>query len=304
MAKTRVIPREAAVPVHEANALTGEVACWDERISVLWWADIQGQRLLGFSPENGRQETHNLPGMLGLIVLHASGGLVLGLEDGLYSFNPATGLGARLVAIEADDPRTRVNDGAVDTKGRLWFGTMDKTGSGDPIGSLYCLSIDGTLRRLQTKIRVPNTMSFSPDGRTFYWSDSRTRTVQACDYNPESGEIGSSRAFVEYPEGASPDGSCVDAEGALWIAVVGGARLERRLPDGSVDTIVELPVSRPTMPRLGGPDGRTLFVTSQRRFLNAERLAREPLAGDLLMVRAEFVRAATSNLARVRSVAA
>jgi sugar lactone lactonase YvrE len=57
------------------------------------------------------------------------------------------------------------------------------------------------------------------------------------------------------------------------------------LPDGTLDTVVELPVSRPTMPMLGGSDGRTLFVVSQRRFLPAPQLARQPLAGDLLALR-------------------
>ena len=154
MTGPRVIRRDAVIPVHEANALTGEVPCWDARNGRLWWADIQGQRLLGFSPASGRQETHNLPGMLGLIVLRAAGGLVLGLEDGLYPFDPATGLGRRLVAVEADDARTRLNDGAADASGRLWFGTMDKTGSGEPIGGLYCLA-DGVVRRVRSNVQHP-----------------------------------------------------------------------------------------------------------------------------------------------------
>jgi len=296
MTGPRVIRRDAVIPVHEANALTGEVPCWDARSGRLWWADIQGQRLLGFSPASGRQETHNLPGMLGLIVLRAAGGLVLGLEDGLYPFDPATGLGPRLVAVEADNARTRLNDGAADASGRLWFGTMDKTGSGEPIGGLYCLA-DGAVRRVRSNVSIPNSINISPEGRTFYWADSRTRILQACDYDPATGELGASRIFASYPEGETPDGSCVDAEGALWIAIVGGARLERRLADGTLDTIVELPVSRPTMPRLGGPDGRTLFVTSQRRFLDAERLDCEPLAGDLLAVRADVVTTAPPRAA-------
>ena len=95
------------------------------------------------------------------------------------------------------------------------------------------------------------------------------------------------RPFAEYSGDEAPDGACVNSEGCVWIAVVGGARVERRRPDGSLDTIVELPVSRPTMPMLGGPDGRTLFVTSQRRFLSTAAIAAEPLAGDLLAVRVD-----------------
>jgi sugar lactone lactonase YvrE len=84
----------------------------------------------------------------------------------------------------------------------------------------------------------------------------------------------------------------------VWIAVVGGSRVERRRPDGELDTVVELPVSRPTMPMLGGADGKTLFITSQRRFLTAEALRAEPFAGDLLAVRID-VAAAPAALARI-----
>lgn len=287
MTAPRIIGRDAAVPVHEANALTGEVPCWDTVRGMLWWVDIQGQRLLGFAPRDDRQLVFNLPSMPGLLVLRRTGGLLIGLEDGLYPFDPAAGLGRRLVAVEAEDARTRINDGAADPNGRLWLGTMDKTGSGVPIGSLYCLGADRSLRRERGEVRVPNAINFSPDGRTFYWTDSRTRIFEACDYDAQSGRPGPARVFVRYAEGETPDGACVDAEGALWIAVVGGGRLERRRPDGTLDTVVELPVSRPTMPRLGGAQGRTLFVTSQRRFLDAGQLARQPLAGDLLAVEVE-----------------
>lgn len=281
---TRVIRRDAARPVQEANALTGEVPCWDPRSETLWWIDVQGQRLLGFSPKTGRQTVHNVPSMPGLLVLRQGGGLMAGLEDGLYPFDPGKGLGERLIAVEAEDQRTRINDGGADAAGRLWFGTMDKTGSGEPIGSLYCLSPDLRLRVAKPHIRIPNATAFSPDGRTFYFADTPTRTIEAHDYDPGRGEFGPSRTFVRYAGEEKPDGVCVDAEGALWIAVIEGGRLERRLPDGTLHTVVELPVSRPTMPMFGGADGRTLFITSQRRFLSAGRLASEPLAGDLLAV--------------------
>jgi sugar lactone lactonase YvrE len=269
MTTPRIIKREAAVAVHQANALTGEVPCWDASCETVWWVDIQGQRLLGFSPRTGRTQEHNLPSMPGLVVLRRGGGLVIGLEDGLYPFDPATGLGARLAAVEADDTRTRVNDGTVDAAGRLWFGTMDKTGSGRPIGKLYCLSADLSLRVVRTNIGVPNATAFSPDSRTFYFADTPTGKIEACDYDVDTATPGPPSTFAAYQGVERPDGVCVDAESALWIAVVDGGRLERRLADGTLHTIVELPVSRPTMPILGESDGSTMFITSQRRFLDA-----------------------------------
>jgi sugar lactone lactonase YvrE len=282
----RTLGRNAVVPVHQANAVTGEAPFWDERRSTLWWIDIQGQRLLGFSPDTGREQVLNLPSMPGLVAAR-NGGLIVGLEDGLYGFDPVQGVGSCLAPVEADDSRTRINDGKTDRQGRLWFGTMDKSGSGERIGRLYRLDLDGSLRVFRNEVAVPNAIAFAPDGTRLYFADSRTKLVEVMDYDLRTGEPGAAQAFVRYDDAEAPDGACVDAEGGVWIAVINGSRLERRLPDGTLDTVVELPVSRPTMPMLGGTDRRTLFVTSQRRFLSAERLKEEPLAGDLLAVRVD-----------------
>lgn len=281
------IPVAAVVPVHMGQALTGESPYWDPLTGRLWWIDIQGQRLLSFSPTSGATSSTSLPQMPGLVAGHVSGDLVLGLEDGLYRFSPAAGLGARIVAVEADDEGTRLNDGKADPMGRLWFGTMDKTGSGAPVGSLYCLDLDGSIRQERTSVRVPNAIAFSPGGATMYFADSRSRTVEAIVYDVQTGRTARSRPFVVYPEAEAPDGVCVDEDGGVWIAVVGGSRIERRDSEGKLSVTVHLPVSRPTMPMLGGADGRSLFVTSQRRFLPQDRLRAEPLAGQLLTTRVD-----------------
>ncbi len=282
-----LVPRAAALCVHAANALTGEVPLWDPGRHTLWWADIQGQRLLAHEPATGRNEAYSLPAMLGLIALRTDGSLLLGLEDGLYPFAPESGLQRRLVAVEEHDAATRINDGKPDAAGRLWFGTMNKTGLGGAVGSVYRLDPDGTLVVIRRGVETPNAIAFAPAGDVIYLADSATATIEAFQYDSRTGEIGNGCIFVRYEDGEKPDGACVDSQGALWVAVVGGGRVERRLPDGSLHTVVELPVSRPTMPMLGGTDGRTLFVTSQRRFLGPERLSQEPLAGDLLAIRVD-----------------
>jgi sugar lactone lactonase YvrE len=294
----RVISAVHVLPVQQANAVTGETPFWDADTATLWWIDIQGQRLLAFRPGDGGTFCHNLPGLPGVLTGRRGGGLVIGLEDGLHAVDPVSGLGARLVAVEDDMPLNRLNEGKADTRGRLWFGSLDRTGQFLPVGSLYRLGHDGALSRMRTGMRIPNAIDFSPDGRRMYVADSAERRIDVMDYDPETGEAGPPRPFLATPEGTMPDGCCVDAEGAVWVAVIGGGRIERRLPDSSLHTIIELPVSRPTMPMLGGADGRTLFITCQRRLLAANALKAEPLAGDLLAVRVD-VPAKPVNLAAV-----
>ncbi len=290
------IPAAAVLPMHMAHAMTAEAPFWDERDGSLWWIDIQGQRLLRYAPALGEGRAWPTPSMPGLVVGRSGGGFVVGLEDGLHAFSPESGFGPRLVAVEADDPRTRVNDGKVDPHGRLWFGTMDKTGSGDPIGALYRCAADGGTAILRRDVRIPNAICFSPDGRWVYFADSRSGVLEHAPYDADG--PGAFEPFARWTGGEAPDGACVDAEGGVWVAIVGGSRIERLTPDGRLDVIVDLPVSRPTMPMLGGADGRTLFVTSQRRFLDAARLRAEPLAGCLLAVRVDAV-AAPGRLALI-----
>jgi sugar lactone lactonase YvrE len=285
MSKTSTIPSNAAQAVHRANAVTGECAFWDAPSGFVWWIDIQGQRVLGYAPANGEERIFNMPSMPGMLAGRRKGGMLVGLEDGIHEFDPTTGLGAHLVAVEADNPLTRVNDGKPDSAGRLWFGTMDKSGRAQPFGALYRLDTDLRLTRVRENVAVPNGIAFSPDCRRMYFADSVTHTIEAIDYDPATGALGASHVFVRYPGEWIPDGTCVDTDGALWVAVVEGGRIERRLPDGTLDRVVEVPVSRPTMPEIGGPDGETLFVTSQRRVLSRDKLISETLAGDLLAVR-------------------
>jgi sugar lactone lactonase YvrE len=172
---------------------------------------------------------------------------------------------------------------------------MDKSGQFLPIGALYRLNADVSPHRIRAA-RIPNGIDFSPCGRSFYVTETHERRVDVHDYDAATGEIGPPRALLETSEGEAPDGCCIDAEGALWIAIIGGGRIERRLPDGTLDTVIELPTSRPTMPILGGSDGKTMFITSQRRLLDLDTLKRDKLAGDLLAVRVE-VPAKPVNLA-------
>ena len=78
------------------------------------------------------------------------------------------------------------------------------------------------------------------------------------------------------------DGSAIDAEGCLWNARFAGSCLIRFAPDGRVDRRIELPVTNPTCCCFGGPDLRTLYVTSARFGLSDEQLARNPTEGAVL----------------------
>src|SRR5690606_37790558 len=99
------------------------------------------------------------------------------------------------------------------------------------------------------------------------------------------GTLGQRRVFADlgaYPGG--PDGATTDDEGYLWSAQWDGGCLIRYHPDGHIDRIVRLPVSRPASCAFEGKAYRQLFVTTARRGLSAAQLAAEPLARRVLVL--------------------
>lgn len=277
------LARGPASCVHDAMALTGESPCWDARRGILWWIDIQGQRLLGHAPD-GPNRAIPLPLMPGLVALHDSGDLWLGLENGIWRHDPESG-DLALLAETNTDPRLRLNDGKFDRQGRLWFGTMDKSGpTGGPVGALWRLDPDGALHKMRDDVSIPNAICFAPQGDRIYFADTPLSRIETAALGPD-GTPGPWEELCRFEAGEHPDGAVVDAEGAIWVAVVGGNRIERILPSGRRAGIVPLPVTRPTMPCLGGAGGDMLFVTSQRRFLSVDELKAQPWAGGLIAMK-------------------
>jgi sugar lactone lactonase YvrE len=97
--------------------------------------------------------------------------------------------------------------------------------------------------------------------------------------------IGNRRLFADYgASGERPDGACIDVAGGLWTAFFSGGRVVRYRPDGRIDTVIPVPATNPTCLCFGGPDLKTLFITTARKFLDPEQLSLEPQAGHVLAI--------------------
>ena len=165
------------------------------------------------------------------------------------------------------------NDGKCDPQGRLWFGPMYEPLAPPPAAEPAAsplLRFDAATRRCvpQTHaVNVSNGIAWSADGRTMYHSDTRKKTIYTYDFDGATGTLGERRQFavVDTSGQGGPDGGAVDSEGCYWSAIYGAGKLLRFDPEGRVEREVAMPVRNPTMPAFGGPDLRTLYVTSARR---------------------------------------
>ena len=135
---------------------------------------------------------------------------------------------------------TRFNDCKVDPRGRLLAGTMVIDLS-EP-GQLVRLDPDGTLTPLLGDVQLSNGLDWSPDGETFYFTDTPTLGIDAFDYDLDAGTISNRRRVVTIPRGeGAPDGMCVDDEGCLWTATIFSGQIRRYSPDGELLGVIDTP---------------------------------------------------------------
>jgi len=271
--------------VRDLKMELGEGPVWVEREKALWFVDIKKRHLHRYDPETKALESVSAPDQPGFVLPAKTSGFIVGLKTGLHRYDPATRAFELLTKVEPERPGNRLNDGAVGPDGALYFGSMDDTEQADT-GSLFRLGKDGKPVVLDTDYGITNGPCFSPDGRTFYHTDTRKRVTYAFD-RAADGALTRKRVFITFDgHDGSPDGSVVDAEGCIWVSMFHGWGVRRFSPKGELLTMVKFPCSNITKIAFGGPDGRTCYATTALLHLTPEVRAQQPLAGALFRFRA------------------
>ncbi|MER5263569.1 SMP-30/gluconolactonase/LRE family protein [Actinosynnema sp. NPDC002837] len=259
-----------------AEAELGEAPTWDHASGTLLWVDVLGSEVHRYNPSRDDDAVLEVPQHVGAAKPRTRGGLVLNLRDGVALID-RDGVKTWLVYWARDG--VRGNDAAIDPAGRLWAGTMRY--DEDPGGWLARVEPSGDAKVVLDKVSVSNGIGWSPDAALMYYIDSAERRIDVLDYDRETGEATNRRPLVDVPRGL-PDGLTVDASGAIWVALWGGAALHRYTPDGVLDREVELPVGQPTACAFGGADFTDLYVTTARVGLSGDALSE--LAGSVLVL--------------------
>jgi sugar lactone lactonase YvrE len=153
------------------------------------------------------------------------------------------------------------NDIVVDGRGNAYVNSVgfDMT-AGEAVrpGHVVLVTADGTVRRVAGDLAFPNGMAVTADNATLVVAESYGPRLTAFDIGAD-GDLSGRRVFAELED--APDGICVDAEGAAWLATVPGRRCVRVAEGGRVLQTVDFDRGCFAC-ALGGPDGRTLFVTA------------------------------------------
>ena len=272
----------------DAKCALGESPVWDETHNRLLWADIDGAAIHAVDLSDGQNRKWRLPGKVGSFGLCESDRLVVALPDGVHLFDPATGDIELLVDPEPERPTNRLNDGKVGPDGAFWVGSMDDRADKEPVAALYRVTADGGVERKVDQLTVSNGLAWSGDGQTMFHSDSRAAWIDRYDSDPVTGELSNRTRIAELSdEQGRPDGAAFDAAGVYWSCGVSAGVINRFSRDGELLERIALPVPTPTMCCFGGPDMKTLFITSLRVNVAADILACHPYTGGILTLRSE-----------------
>lgn len=310
-------------PVVDTPCALGESPFWHPQEQRLYWVDIEAHELKRCGAQGQDLQTWRVPSEPGCIApaRNAAGqpsGLVLALRDGFYRAAEWGGP-LKLLAPALHDPtRWRFNDGKADPSGRFWASTIYEP-RGESLACLYSFESPAqaagaanALPALQLRAEgatVGNGLAWSPDARTLYWGDTTTHTVRAWDWDAAHNTLQHERVFARWPTkpagwqawgsdaaqtrgyqpgyGGRPDGAAVDAEGNYYVAMFEGARVLKLSPAGAVLAEFPVPAACPTMPCFGGPDLRTLYLTTARHQRSAAELQGWPLSGCVFAMRVD-----------------
>jgi len=262
---------EQPICIAATGDFCGEGIVWDQETQYIYWTDIN--RFLvhryGLKDKAVRTWFFSEP-VTGVLLTSRRDTLALSMGSGISLWKPDSDAEPKQLFALPGWPAVRCNDAGVDPGGALWVGSMrnnvGKTGNptaeGGTDGVLYRVDGTGKSSEWRRDLGISNTLVWSPDKSRFYFGDTLQNCIWSYEYSLSDRSISGEQTFFQGFERGHPDGSAIDTEGYVWNCRYAGGCIVRVAPDGKVDRVIEMPVSRPTNCTFGGEQGNILYVTS------------------------------------------
>jgi len=251
----------------------GEGPFWDAVENRLLLVDMLAGAVVEVDAAGGTRR-HEVAGVAAALRARRSGGYVLATEDRFVLLRPDLTSDTVLPPVFSD-PLLRMNDGGCDPQGRFYCGTMAYAET-PGAGTLYRLDPTGDVSVVLRDVTISNGLQWDAAGGTAFYADTPTDRVDRFRFDPDSGAFTERSPFVQITNGGHPDGMAIDEEDGLWVALWGGGAVHRYDAAGRLDLVLDLPVTNVTACAFGGPDRRTLFISTSRQGVDP---AAEPYAG-------------------------
>jgi sugar lactone lactonase YvrE len=245
----------------DAQALLSESPVWDDRREVLFWVDVPRGAIHSWNPVGLKHSVVDVSDLLGAIALDERGNCLAATRDRVLRVDLDSQHSTLLEALDVGE-LCRLNDGKCDPAGRFWVGSMalDET---EPLGRLYRVDGPGAHYIAEEGIVISNGLDWNPQSDIMYYIDSPLHRIDIFDFEVATGTIANRRAFIDTRDvPGEPDGMTVDAEGCLWVAFWGGARVRSYSPEGHLISEMTLPVANVTNCAFGGRSLDELYITT------------------------------------------
>jgi sugar lactone lactonase YvrE len=222
----------------------------------LWFCDMQEQRIHRLELD-GTAEVLPFPATPGGLGWDADGRLLAVAMTERRLLVESAGRWDVRASVDSltDGP---LNDMVVDEHGNAYIGTLDALGPVPQASVIVLVRADGSTAVAADGLLRPNGCAFTADGRLVV-GESGGGCLTAFEVAPD-GRLRDRSIFARLPAGARPDGMCLDADGAAWVADLSANRLLRVLEGGEVTDSISTGDRHAVACVLGGTDGRTLFV--------------------------------------------
>ena len=235
-----------------------------------WFSDMYAREVCRIDSEGNRSVVAKVPGCpSGLGWLPDGRLLVVSMEDHRVLRQEADGSLSEFADLSALAVH-RSNDMVVDSRGRAYVGNfgLDLVGGEAPRKTNLILATpEGEVREVANEISFPNGAVITPDGGTLILGETFAQQLSAFDIAAD-GSLENRRVWASVP-GVAPDGICLDAEGAVWVASPISAEVVRVREGGTI--LERIPVETQAFAcMLGGAAGTTLFVCTARSSNPAE----------------------------------
>lgn len=261
-------PYSAPVTYH------GEGAVWSKTWGGLRCVDMLHGDVLHFD-SHGDPRRHHLGSVAAMIRPVVPGISIVARENDVVLWHESSGQ-VETVADNLVSAGRRLNEGTCTPKGTLLIGSL-ALGGVPGEGQLMEVSSTDTAVILPS-VTVSNGIGFSPDGSRAYYADSPTHRLDVFTVT-DAGRLIERRTLTTFdPLAGAPDGLWVDELGGIWVAMYGGGRVQRVLPDGTLDLQVAVDARQVTSCTFGGMDLSTLYITTSRENLED---GDDPLAGSI-----------------------
>ena len=208
--------------IWNSKAILGEGTLWVPSHNSIYFVDIKRKRILILNIKTNKKRIIKMDKEIGFLAHIKKDIFVLGLQSELRIINLKNKETIRSIPIEEDKPLNRINDGKIDPKGRLWFGTMDNLERNIKNGSLYCLDKKLNIHKVDTKYCITNGPAFI-NAENFLHTDSRSKTIYKIKINKKYKIIKKTKFLKFSKKDGSPDGMTIDSKKNVWVCHYGGA---------------------------------------------------------------------------------